>query len=171
MAAGDRVGASLRVDVPRELAFRVFTEEIDLWWRHGLKYRIGGRGRSVLHLEPRLGGRLFETVQAEAGTDDAGAGAAPAIQTGEIVEWSPPAGFVLRWRGVNYAPHEHTRVAVTFEAQGDEATLVTVVHTGWASLPPDHPARHGQPQDAFIANTARWWGDLLAGLRRHVAER
>jgi hypothetical protein len=167
MAAGDRVGASLRVDVPRALAFRVFTEEIDLWWRHGMKYRIGGPGRSVLHLEPRLGGRLFETLHAGAGDDGGG----PAIQTGEIVEWSPPAGFVLRWRGVNYAPHEQTRVAVTFEAQGDEATLVTVVHTGWAALPPDHPARHGQPVPVFIANTARWWGDLLAGLRRHLAER
>lgn len=161
MAGGDRVAASLRVDVPQAEAFRIFVEEIDQWWRQGLKYRVGGgERRSVLHLEPRLGGRLFETL----GEDHV-------VQTGELTEWSPPDGFVLRWRGVNYAPDEQTRVSVRFQAQGEDATLVSVEHTGWASLPPDHPARHGQAVEVFIRHTAMWWGDLLQGLRRHVAER
>jgi hypothetical protein len=176
--AGDRVAASLRVDVPQAEAFRVFVEEIDLWWRHGVKFRAGGRGRSVLHLEPRLGGRLFETLRSgnddDRGDDRDEAGdVAPAhvAQTGEIVEWSPPAGFVLRWRALNFRPGEATRVEVRFEPQGDASTLVSVVHTGWAALPPDHPVRHGEPVPAFIARTATWWGDLLSGLRRHLAER
>ncbi len=163
--AGDRVSAALRVDVPQADAFRIFTEEIDAWWRQGRKYRVGGAGRSVLHLEAGVGGRLFESIRASDGAE------AHVVQTGEVIDWSPPAGFALRWRGVNFAADEATTITVTFAAQGDEATLVTVVHAGWASLPDDHPVRHGQPVPAFIRGMAMWWGDLLNGLRRHVAER
>ena len=153
------------MDVPQADAFRIFTEEIDAWWRQGRKFRAGGAGRSVLHLEAGMGGRLFEMIRAEGGA------AAHVVQTGEVTAWSPPEGFALRWRGVNFAPEEATQITVTFAAQGQEATLVTVVHAGWASLPADHNARHGQPVPAFIRAMATWWGDLLNGLRRHVAER
>ncbi len=50
---GDRVSASVFVDAPPPVAFEVFTDQIDRWWRHGLKFRVGARGTSVLHLEPR----------------------------------------------------------------------------------------------------------------------
>jgi hypothetical protein len=31
------------VEALPNVAFQVFTEEIDAWWRSGRKYRIGGR--------------------------------------------------------------------------------------------------------------------------------
>ena len=55
--SGDRVSTSVFVDAPPDIAFEVFTAQIDRWWRHGMKFRTGGRSVSVLHLEPRLGGR------------------------------------------------------------------------------------------------------------------
>ena len=58
---GDRVSASVFVAAPPDIAFEVFTDQIDRWWRHGLKFRDGARGLSVLHLECKMGGRLFET--------------------------------------------------------------------------------------------------------------
>jgi hypothetical protein len=56
-ARGDQAQVSVLVKVAPSEAFRIFTEEIDSWWRGGLKYRIGKR-RSVVHLEPKLGGLL-----------------------------------------------------------------------------------------------------------------
>ena len=40
--AGDRARVSVLVRVPPEQAFRVFTEEIDAWWRRGPEYRVAG---------------------------------------------------------------------------------------------------------------------------------
>jgi hypothetical protein len=74
---GDRATVSVFVDVPQSDAFAVFTEEIDLWWRTGPAYRIAGRDRGRLCLEPQLGGRLFETFPSRATTPPATAASAP----------------------------------------------------------------------------------------------
>jgi len=163
MSAGDRVSASVFVEAPPEIAFEVFTDQIDSWWRHGMKFRSGGRGLSVLHLEPRLGGRLFETVSTT--DDDPG----HVLQTGTVTAWDPPRALEIEWRGVNFAPHEKTTVSVTFEPRRD-GTQVTLVHAGWASLPPDHPVRHGQAVRAFITGMGLWWSDQMTSLRMVVDE-
>jgi uncharacterized protein YndB with AHSA1/START domain len=158
---GDRVSVSVFVDAPPAIAFEVFTGEIDLWWRHGMKFRIGGAGRSVLHLEPRLGGRMFEAIEA----------ATPqVVQTGTVTAWDPPHALEIEWRGVNFAPGEKTTISVRFEPRA-EGTHVTLVHSGFASLPPDHPVRHGQPVDVFVRRMAMWWSDQLTSLRMRIAER
>ena len=107
---GDRVSASVFVAAPPAIAFEVFTAQIDQWWRHGMKFRAGGRGCSVLHLEPRLGGRLFETISA---AQDPG-GPGHVRQTGTVTAWDPPRALQIEWRGANFAPHESTTVSVTF---------------------------------------------------------
>jgi len=161
MSGGDRVSASVFVDAPPDIAFEVFTAQIDSWWRHGMKFRSGARDVSVLHLEPRLGGRLFETIAAPDG------GAGHVVQTGTVTEWAPPRALRIEWRGVNFAPHEKTVVSVTFEPCRD-GTQVTLVHAGWASLPHDHPVRHGQAVRPFIAGMGMWWADQMSSLRMQV---
>ena len=160
-APGDRVSASVFVAAPPAIAFEVFTEQIDTWWRHGLKFRDGARGLSVLHLEPRPGGRLFETIS----TPDGGTG--HVVQTGTVTEWRPPHALSIEWRGVNFAPHETTTVSVAFEPRRD-GTQVTLVHSGFAALPADHPVRHGKPVPAFIAQMGMWWSDQVTSLRSVV---
>ena len=108
MSAGDRVSASVFVDAPPDIAFEVFTDQIDTWWRHGMKFRSGARDVSVLHLEPKLGGRLFETIAAPDG------GAGHVVQTGTVTAWDPPRALEIEWRAVNFAPGEKTTVSVTF---------------------------------------------------------
>ena len=161
MTAGDRVSASVFVDAPPEIAFEVFTEQIDGWWRHGMKFRQGARSLSVLHLEPRLGGRLFETIAAPESD------ASHVVCTGTVTEWNPPHALSIEWRGVNFAPHEATTVSVSFEPRRD-GTQVTLVHAGFAALPPDHPVRHGQPVPRFIAGMGLWWSDQMSSLRMTV---
>lgn len=157
---GDQAVVSVLVKVAPAQAFRIFTEEIDGWWRSGLKYRIG-KNRSVVHLEPKLGGRLFESFETTAGPKTK--------QTGCVTCFEPPSRLVLEWRAVNFAPHEKTEVEVLFEPS-PSGTLVTVKHSGWSRIRPDHPARHGAETARFLANMGMWWADLMTSLRE-LAER
>ena len=160
-AAGDRARVSVLVAVEPREAFEVFTVEIDSWWRHGLKYRLG-RDRSVLGLEPKLGGRLFETFHTKAGERTR--------ETGRVTVWEPPSRLVFEWRAANFKGEEKTEVEVRFEATRS-GTLVTVEHRGWLRIRPDHPVRHGQDASDFIASMGAWWGELMSSMREHVLNR
>lgn len=160
--AGDGAAASVYVAVSPADAFDVFTGEIDLWWRHGAKFRIAGKRPGKLGFEPKLGGRLFETVELPAG--------ARTFVVGTVVDWDPPRRLALEWRQVNFAAHEKTLVEVTFTPTGD-GTMVRVEHRGWSAIRDDHPARHGLVGAPFYRMTGMWWGDLLRSLREHVVSR
>ncbi len=155
--SGDKATAMVTVQCTPEIAFAVFTEETDLWWRRGVKFRAAGREPGVLAFEPKLGGRLFEQFGARV------------HETGTITAWEPPSRLEFEWRGSNFEPGEVTFVTVTFEPTPSGNTRVTVEHRGFAALRPDHPVRHGAPPAAFIARIGMWWGDLLTGLRVRIA--
>ncbi|MGO8999535.1 MAG: SRPBCC domain-containing protein [Polyangiaceae bacterium] len=156
---GDRARVSVLVAVAPDVAFRVFTEEIDQWWRRGLKYRVSGKGRGILRLESGVGGRLFEEIESKAGPR--------IIETGRVTEWNPPARFALEWRNVNFSETEKTLVEVAFD-ESPSGTLVTVTHSGWSAIRADHPARHGLEVAAFIRMNGMWWGEVLTSLREHA---
>ena len=159
---GNEARVLVLVSVPPDLAFEVFTEEIDQWWRRGPAYRASGQTRGVLCLEPGVGGRLYESFEGPAG--------ARVIETGRVTAWEPPARLALEWRSVTFAPSERTEVEVLFAAS-PSGTMVTVIHRGWSALPPDHPVRHGQDPVAFIRTIGLWWGALLTSLREHARDR
>jgi hypothetical protein len=154
MTRGDQARASVGVAVPPDVAFEVFTREIDLWWRRGPRFRRFGGERALIAIEPHEGGRVFEAA------DDC----APAQEVGRVLAWQPPTRLLFEWRGANFAAHERTEVEVLFESTAT-GTLVTVSHRGWAAICADHPVRHGRDASAFIAETARWWGGLLSSYR------
>lgn len=160
--AGDGAKVSVFVAVSVEDAFEVFTQEIDLWWRSGPKFRIAGKRRGSLSIEPKLGGRVFETFEHPKGTQT--------FQIGTITHWLPPHALHFEWRGVNFKPGESTRVEVQFTAQG-EGTMVELRHSGWSSLPAGHPARHQLEGAAFSRSIGMWWGELMTSLREHVARK
>lgn len=157
---GDQARVSVLVAVSPEVAFRVFTEEIDQWWRRGPKYRAAGARRGFIHIEPGVGGRLFESFESGAETR--------VVETGRVTAWEPPSRLVFEWRSVTFAPAETTEVEVTFEPS-PSGSLVTVTHRGWSRIRPDHPVRHGLEIAAFIRMMGLWWGDLLSSLREHIA--
>lgn len=158
MVVGDQARVQVFVRVPIADAFEVFTLEIDQWWRRGPRFRVGGAQPGTMHLEPKLGGRVFEQY------GDAGRGL---HEIGTITAWDPPAHFAFSWRGVNFAPGQATVVEVWFEARPG-GTRVTLEHRGFAALPPDAPVRHGKPVDVFIGDLGQWWGSLLTSLREHA---
>jgi uncharacterized protein YndB with AHSA1/START domain len=157
MIAGDAATVTVLVRVPPAECFRLFTEEVDLWWRKGLAFRPSGRKPGIMCFEPRVGGRMFESVEG-----------GRVFEMGTVTEWAPPRRLAFEWRGVNFAPGEKTLVEVSF-AQSESGTQVTVRHSGFASLREDHPVRHGQAVVPFIGGISRWWGDLMTSLREHAA--
>jgi uncharacterized protein YndB with AHSA1/START domain len=159
--AGDCATISVYVAVSPEDAFDVFTREVDLWWKQGPRFRIGGRRRGTLHFEPGCAGRLFETFELASGSRT--------IEVGRVTTWEPPLRLAFEWRGVNFKPEEKTFVEVSFEPSRD-GTLVTVRHRGWSGLPPEHPARHGLVGAAFSRMIGMWWGELMSSLREHLME-
>ncbi|HUJ59073.1 MAG TPA: SRPBCC domain-containing protein [Kofleriaceae bacterium] len=160
MIEGDRVAVTVRVSVPPDVAFEVFTSEIDQWWRRGVRYRVAGRRPGTLVLEPGLGGRLFEQYDGPAGTR--------VHEAGRITAWQPPSHLAFEWRGSNFQPGEVTFVDVRFTATDSGGTEVALEHRGFAALRPDHPVRHGKPAEAFIRDLGSYWADLLTGLRVYL---
>jgi len=158
MTPGNKVTVSVTVDTDPANAFLLFTQETDLWWRRGPKFRIAGRNPGVIRFEPRLGGSLTESFDGQN------------FPTGTITAWNPPSSFQFEWCAVNFAPGESTTVHVSFEPV-PSGTRVTVHHAGWASLRPDHPVRHGQPAPAFLRSMGLWWGDLMTSLRELAASK
>lgn len=159
---GDRVRVTAQVAVDVADAFEVFTAEIDRWWRRGPRYRASGAHRGFLCIEPRVGGRLYESFETEAATR--------VVEVGRVKVWEPPSRLVFSWRNENFAPDESTEVEVRFEpcARG---TNVTVEHRGLAALRPDHPARHGLQGTDFTRMLGEWWAALLPALREYAAEK
>jgi uncharacterized protein YndB with AHSA1/START domain len=160
--AGDQATVSVLVEVEPAIAFRVFTEDIDRWWRRGLKYRMSGKHRGIIHLEPREGGRLFESFTTSRGEQVA--------ESGRVTAWDPPARLVFEWRAANFAPSEKTEVEVIF-APTASGTLVTVRHRGWSAIRGDHPVRHGEDVAGFLRSMGLWWGEQMTSLRELVAAR
>jgi uncharacterized protein YndB with AHSA1/START domain len=157
--AADKVTVTMFVDVAPADAFEVFTLEIDQWWRRGPAYRVAGKQPGVLHLEPKLGGRLFE--------DHGG----PAVhEVGTITAWEPPTRLAFAWRSITFGPGEITHVDIQFVASGG-GTRVVLEHRGWAAIRGDHPVRHGKPSREFIADLGMWWTGLLRSLAERATSR
>jgi uncharacterized protein YndB with AHSA1/START domain len=153
---GDRARVSVTVALAPQQAFEIFTSDIDRWWRRGMKFRHSDSSSSLLCLEPRVGGRLFESFEA--------GGRSHVVEVGRVRVWQPPTALNFTWRNANFAPNEQTQVEVQFEPAGS-GTLVTVTHTGLAALPADHPARHGLQGAEFCRMIGLWWGDQVSSLR------
>jgi hypothetical protein len=81
---GDSARITVTVAVAPPLAFEIFTEEIDRWWRRGIKFRHSGRRGGFLRIEPEVGGRLFESREGDDGPH--------VFEVGRVRIWEPPQG-------------------------------------------------------------------------------
>ena len=160
-SSADEVRVAVTVALPIDQAFRVFTEEIDLWWRRGVRFRSAGRRRGMIKLEARQHGRLFESIETDGGE--------LVIEAGHVTVWDPPVRLVLQWRASNFTELESTEIEVLFTARG-EKTLVSLAHRGFGALRADHPVRHGQDGPGTIRSFGLWWRDQFASLLELLPE-
>ena len=67
MSGSDAVTVALDIEVEPEMAFAVFTRELDTWWGRGPQYRFLAPYQGTLVLEPGVGGRLLHVADEAAG--------------------------------------------------------------------------------------------------------
>ena len=152
----DEVRVTTTVAVEPEAAFRLFTEDVDLWWKGGPRFRWFPERGGSLRFERRVGGRFLEDYGDEA------------FEVGRIDTWDPPRHLGFSFRTRNFTPEQSTRVDVSFEP-ANEGCRVTVVHSGWDAIEAGHPARHDLDAASFDAMMGLWWADLLNAVRRRAA--
>ncbi len=115
------------VDVRRSArdAFRIFTSEMSSWWpmaTHTRAKTAVGEVTVKITVEPRIGGRVYET-----------------LSDGRELEWAvitafePGALFAMEWRLGRPDP-QYTDVSVKFEPLSAEATRVTLTHENWQRM-------------------------------------
>jgi DNA-binding transcriptional ArsR family regulator/uncharacterized protein YndB with AHSA1/START domain len=98
--------------------FAVFTGRLAEWWPL-VPFSLGGERVREVTLEPRVGGRVYETW--DDGTTCDG---------GEILQWQPPSGLTMTWN----ATGTPTCVELRFRASGSRLTEVQLEHRGWDAL-------------------------------------
>ncbi len=143
--------AEVVVDADAEPAFRLFTDEIGLWWRAGTRYWNDPERGLFLRLEPGVGGRWIEVYDAETGAG---------FEVGRVTEWRPGERLGLTWTQSAWPPGRSTDITVTFAPAGPGRTRVRIEHAGFERLGPA-AAEAGAGYQAG-------WAEVLGWLAAHV---
>ena len=140
-------------------AYATWTERFGQWWPPG--HTTSDDPDATVHLEPRLGGRIFER------TADG-----REIDWGEVTEWDPPRRLGYLWH-IRRERSQATDVLVRFEDAGGGTSRIRIEHTGWERLGADGP-------DWRDANRGGWGGllphfraaaEANAALGRHLGNK
>src|SRR5882724_220452 len=102
--------ASVEVAADPVTAFRIFTEEIDLWWVRGPINFFDAARATAMQIEPGVGGRILEVYSPP---DDV-------LELGKITDWEPGSVFAYR------SSVDDTETRISFDSL-DSGTRVTVV--------------------------------------------
>lgn len=138
-----------------EHTFDVFVRTIGAWWPRRIS--AGQEEMADATLEPRLGGRVYETWRD--GTE---------VDWGVIIAWSPPTGFTMTWT----ATPEPTEVELTFRALGPALTRVAVEHRGWEALSEEQAGEDCALPGGYRSGAyAQGWAMILGGLQAAAIER
>jgi hypothetical protein len=122
------VRVSIDVDVEPAAAFRVFTDEIDAWYKRD-RHSFYAPDRAIaIRFEPRVGGRLVEVYDATTGEGR---------EMGRVTVWEPGRRLV-------FVDARDTEVDVTFDPTDDGNTRVTLEHRGFERLPDREAEKHAR---------------------------
>jgi uncharacterized protein YndB with AHSA1/START domain len=125
MATRPVARAEVVVPASPEDAFRIFTDEIGLWWRRDTPYWNDRERGLTIRIEPRVGGRFLEIYDLECGAG---------LEVGRVTVWEPGERRALSWTQVGWPAGVSTDVEVTFDPVV-EGTLVRLEQTGFERVP------------------------------------
>jgi hypothetical protein len=116
------------IDVRRSAAdaFRIFTEETAAWWpleSHTRALSAKGQTTVSITVEPRVGGRVYETLQDGVELD-----------WGVVHAFEPGRLFAMEWR---LGRPQGGEVTVRFEPLTDKSCRVTLTHEHWDRMGDD----------------------------------
>lgn len=145
-ATATAVTRTLRVAVPIDRAFRVFTEKMHTWWP--ASHHIGKVPFAEIVVEPHAGGRWFERGNGGEECD-----------WGKVLVWEPPKRVVFSWNlqtDWQYSPDMSRASEVSFEfiAEGPESTRLELEHR--------HIDRHGPGWEKIRNSVDAGWMEVLS---------
>jgi uncharacterized protein YndB with AHSA1/START domain len=120
----DAVTNSVLVPLPAEAAFELFVDRFGAWWPKDSHHILDSPTANAV-LEPREGGRWYERTQDGRECD-----------WGRILEIDRPNRILLAWHltpdwRYDPDPARATQVEVSFAAEAEGATRVTLEHRGF----------------------------------------
>ena len=142
------------VQAPQAVAWRVFTEQMAVWWPLAY-YKIGQANAVDAVIEPRVGGRWYER-----GDDGS------TCQWGSVLAWEPHSRLVLSWdisADWQHDPALKTEVEIRFIPESSSVTLVELEHRRLDR----YGARRDEMRRIFESEAA--WGQPLATFARVAA--
>jgi Activator of Hsp90 ATPase homolog 1-like protein len=114
------VRKQLKVELPMEAAFRLFTDGINRWWPL-LTHSVGEEQAETCYFEGWVGGRIYEAMKD-----------GNQAEWGRVLVWEPPVQVTFSWYPGREAQTAQ-QVTVTFsEVPG--GALLDLVHSGWEAL-------------------------------------
>ncbi|HEY1959184.1 MAG TPA: SRPBCC domain-containing protein [Polyangiaceae bacterium] len=152
------VKKSISVAASQDVAFRVFTDRMALWWPSD--HHIGNAPLESIVLEPRAGGRW-----AERGADG------KECDWGRVLAWDPPGRVVLAWQldaDFKFDAAFETEVEIRFVAEGEKRTRVELEHKHLER----YGAREGELRASFDSKGGWQLGlDAFAGAAAKSAKK
>ncbi len=138
----------LVVEAPAERAYRVFSENMGIWWPR--EHHIGKAPLKDCVIEPRVDGRWYEV--GEDGSE---------CEWGRVLAWDPPRRLLLAWQlnaEFRYDPELTTEVEITFTVLGPKRTRVDFEHRNLE--------RFGAAAARLRTGMDAGWGAILASSGR-----
>ena len=117
-------------------AFHHFTDNIHLWWPLA-SHSLAGEDAATVKFKAREGGRIYEVERS-----------GKEREWGRVKVCEPPRRLVFSW--VLEAPADATEVEIVFEAKGENACAMRLVHRGWET--------HSKGEDIRNAYDNGWVG-------------
>lgn len=114
------VRKQLKVNLPVEAAFRLFTEGIGRWWPIGT-HSVGEDQAEACFMEGWEGGRIVEVLKDGSQSE-----------WGKVLVWDPFQKVIFSWYP-GREPDTAQEVTVTF-SEIPSGTQVELVHVGWETL-------------------------------------
>lgn len=108
----DAVKITVVVRADPAVVFRMFTEEVDSWWKRGPLYRASN------------GAMRFESGKLLEGD----------LEVGVVKAWEPGRRLEMEFQNWRFGREGPSEVEIRFEPIGD-GTRVTVEHRGWKAMP------------------------------------
>jgi uncharacterized protein YndB with AHSA1/START domain len=132
-------------------AFRLFTEEISAWWplkTHTLAVAAKGQKSVRVTIEPRVGGRVYETLQDGS-----------QLEWGEVLAYNPGRLFSMEWL-LGRPSSEATEVTVRFEKRDDAGCRVTLTHENWENIGGEGERLRNSYDNGWIAVFEKGFGEF-----------
>jgi mannose-6-phosphate isomerase-like protein (cupin superfamily)/uncharacterized protein YndB with AHSA1/START domain len=151
MSTIDPIVATTIVTVAADVAFEIFVEEVDRWWRPGPYYWNDPARATGIRFERGVGGRWLELWDLLG--DEV-------FVMGEITGWEPGVTLAMTYRTVSLGNRGYP-VEILF-ANDEGGTTVTLHHGGWevlgdeAEVARDRYARGWETMLGWFQNWANW---------------